>query len=519
MAAKDTFPDARETILVLDYGGQYCHLIARVVRESGVYSEIVPFSITAAEISAMRNVKGIILSGGPQSVYEAGAPPLGRGILELGLPILGICYGHQLIAKSVGGRVERARKKEFGDTNIFIDRPAGILRGLGKSIGAWMSHGDTVLGMPKGYEVTAHSANTPVAAFMHRRKPIFGVQWHPEVVQTEHGAATIRNFVVDVCGCKSSWKIGSFAKRSVDEIKATVGKGRCIVALSGGVDSGVAAALVGKAVGKHLTAVYVDTGLMREGETDEVERAFGSTGIDFCTIRAKERFFRALKGVRDPEEKRRVIGREFARVFEEEAKKVNADFLVQGTIYPDRVESGTTGKSAVIKTHHNVGGLPKGIKFKAVVEPLRDLYKDEVRKLADELGLPKAIARRQPFPGPGLAVRIMGEVTGEKAETVRRADHIVTEELEGAGIAEGLWQYFAVITGTRAVGVKGDARAYGDVIALRALESRDAMTAKFAELPWQLVRRISTRITNEVPGVTRVVYDVTDKPPGTIEWE
>lgn len=514
--------EKRDTILILDFGGQYCHLIARAVREQNVYSEIISPSTTAGDIikpGKTMNVKGIVLSGGPQSVYGAGALSIDKSILDLGIPILGLCYGHQLIAHLAGGKVATASRKEFGDAAITIDRPVGVLKGLNGTMKVWMSHSDSVTALPDTYEPMAHSENTPIAAFRHRKLPIFGLQWHPEVAHTEQGTVIFRNFVIDVCGAKQEWKMGDFIETAVREIKDVVGDGKCIIALSGGVDSSVAAALVGRAVGKNLIAVYVDTGLMREGETEGIRTIFGNAGVALKIINAKERFLKALEGVREPERKRMIIGREFVRIFEEEAEKAGADFLVQGTIYPDRVESGSVGNSATIKTHHNVGGLPKKMKFKAVVEPLRDLYKDEVRRVGSDLGLSESMVNRQPFPGPGLAVRIIGPITDEKVELLRKADGIVTDEIENTGLVRGLWQYFAVLTDTNAVGVKGDVRAYGHVVAFRALTSRDAMTAKFAELPWDVIRRISTRITNEVPGITRVVYDVTDKPPGTVEWE
>lgn len=511
----------REAVLILDFGGQYCHLIARAVREQNVYSEIVNPNITAREIEKLQkstNVKGIILSGGPQSVYGKDSHSIDPNILDLNIPVLGLCYGHQLIAHLARGRVESAERKEYGDTTVTIDNADTILRGLGHTTKVWMSHSDTVLELPSDYKVIAHSENTPVAAFRHKTLPIFGLQWHPEVVQTERGTQVIKNFVVDICNCKQEWRMDDFVDKAIDNIRKVVGKGKCVVALSGGVDSTVATALVGRAIDGNLTAVYVDTGLMREGETDEIKKAFETSGVNLRVIDAKARFLKALKGVSEPEKKRKIVGREFVRIFESIAKETSATFLVQGTIYPDRVESGATGNSAVIKTHHNVGGLPQHM-FKAIIEPLRDLYKDEVRKLGLKLDLPESIVYRQPFPGPGLAVRIMGQVTEEKAELLRKADKIVTSEIEQAGLARRLWQYFAVLTDTEAVGVKGDVRAYGPVIAFRALISRDAMTAKFAELPWPLIRRISTRITNEIPGITRVVYDTTDKPPGTVEWE
>lgn len=521
--APRTAPGAkrRDTILVLDFGGQYCHLIARSVRESGVYSEIAGHGTTAEKVSKLNeslNIRGIILSGGPQSVYDSGAPSLDAALLRSGIPVLGLCYGHQLIAHLGKGSVRQALRREYGEAVATVDSQDEILKGLKRSTTVWMSHGDTVYSMPEDYEVLAHTGNTPVAAFRHRTMPIFGLQWHPEVVETEEGQRVLRNFVLGICKCSPDWDIGNFADSAVDSIRAASHGERCIMALSGGVDSSVTAALAAKALGSNLTAVYVDTGLMREGETRQISDAFGDSGLDLRIVDAGDRFMAALAGVSDPEEKRKIIGGLFVRVFEEVARETSAGFLVQGTIYPDRVESGAAGASAKIKTHHNVGGMPKNM-FKGIIEPLRDLYKDEVRRLGRQLGLPDAIVDRQPFPGPGLAVRIIGPVTEESVRTVRKADSIVTEELESAGLSAGLWQYFAVLTDTRAVGIKGDSRDYGKVIAFRALVSREAMTARFAELPWDAIRRISTRITNEVPGVTRVVYDATDKPPGTIEWE
>ncbi len=512
----------RDTILILDFGGQYTHLIGRNVRENNVYSEIMPFDITAdkiTEIGSVSNIKGIILSGGPDSVYDKDSPKMDPGILKLGIPVLGLCYGHQLIAHMSDGKVIRAAKKEYGDTEAYIDKPESILHGLHHEEKVWMSHGDTVSSLSKDWEVLAHTDNTPVAAFRHKTMQIYGLQWHPEVVQTEHGAQIIKNFIFDECKCERNWRMTGFVEDSMSEIRRTI-RGKAIVALSGGVDSSVAAALITKAIGGHnLVAVYVDTGLMRDGETEQIRSTFTTLGTDLRVINAEDRFLEALDGVEDPEQKRMIIGKMFATVFEEQAALSGVEYLVQGTIYPDRVESGSSGKSALIKTHHNVGGLPKDLKFKAVVEPLRDLYKDEVRKVAKELGLPESIINRQPFPGPGLAVRIIGSVTKEKLEIVRHADHIVTKEIDGSGMAEGLWQYFAVLTSTKTTGVKGDGRAYGYLVSFRALVSREAMTAKFAELPWNLVRRISTRITNEIPEVVRVAYDVTDKPPATVEWE
>jgi len=511
-----------DTILVLDFGGQYCHLIGRRVRENSVYSEIVPHDVTPKEIDSLKekfNVKGLIFSGGPASVYDKDAPRCSSALFELNLPVLGLCYGHQLIAQMASGRVELSKRREYGITSVIIDKAVGVLKGLSEKERVWMSHGDTVFVLPNDYEVLAHSENTPVAAFRHREKPIYGLQWHPEVVHTEHGAQMLCNFIFDVCRCESNWRMEDFIKTAVEEIRRTIDEGRAIVALSGGIDSSTVTALAAKALGKNLTAVFVNHGFMREGEPEFVESAFGNLGINFVSVDAEEQFMQKLKGVTDPEEKRRVIGREFVRVFENVAKQVGATYLIQGTIYPDRIESGFRKFSDKIKTHHNVAGLPTKMEFKAVVEPLRDLYKDEVRKVAEKLGLPKDIVWRQPFPGPGLAVRVTGEVTKEKVMVLQKADNIVTEEIEKAGLKDSLWQYFAVLTDTKSTGVKGDVRAYGYTVAVRAVESREAMTASFARVPYDVLERISTRITNEIPLVVRVVYDVTHKPPATIEWE
>jgi len=511
-----------DTILVLDFGGQYCHLIGRRVREHGVYSEIVPHNITPEEIEALKgrfNVKGLILSGGPDSVYEKDAPRCNSGIFDSGLPMLGLCYGHQLIAQIAGGKVEPSSNKEYGIATVTVDRSMGVLEGLGPKEKVWMSHGDTVFTLPKEYTVLAHSENSPIAAFGNEKKRIYGLQWHPEVVHTEHGVEMLRNFLYEVCRCEPNWQTADFIKTSVEEIQRKVGRGKAIVALSGGIDSSTVTALTAAALGKNLTAVFVDHGFMRAGELEFVEQTFGKMDINFVSVKAHGQFLQKLKGVFDPEEKRRIIGREFVRVFEAQARKVGAEYLVQGTIYPDRIESGFRRFSDKIKTHHNVAGLPSRMEFKGVVEPIRDLYKDEVRKVAEQLRLPKAIVWRQPFPGPGLAVRVTGEVTAEKTEILRRADKIVTDEIEKAGLDGGLWQYFAVLTETKSTGVKGDARAYGYTVAVRAVESREAMTANFARLPYEVLERISTRITNEIEQVVRIVYDVTHKPPATIEWE
>jgi GMP synthase (glutamine-hydrolysing) len=511
-----------DTVLVLDFGGQYCHLIARRIREFNVYSEIVPADITLEEIQETHrrlNVKGLAFSGGPSSVYEEGSPRIDLRILDSGDPVLGLCYGHQLVAHLLGGKVRPGRRKEYGLTYVTIDRPVGVLEGLGHTEKVWMSHGDTVEGLPEGFEVLAHSENCPVAAYRNEKKAIYGLQWHPEVVHTERGNEMLRNFIFGVCGCQPNWKPSSFIDEQVSEIRETVGDRKAIIALSGGIDSSTAAIIAAKALGGNLTAVFVDHGFMREGEPEFVEKTFGNLGVRVIVVEAGRRFFEKMKGVIEPEEKRRIIGREFIRVFEEAARKIGAEFLIQGTIYPDRIESGFRKHSEKIKSHHNVAGLPTEIEFKAVIEPLRDLYKDEVREIAKALGLPKKIVWRQPFPGPGLAVRVIGEVTPEKVEVLRKAEKIVSEEIERNGLEDRLWQYFAVLTDTKSTGIKGDSRAYGYVVAIRIVESREAMTASYAKVPYEVLERISTRITNELPEVTRVVYDITHKPPATIEWE
>jgi len=511
-----------DTILVLDFGGQYCHLIGRRIRENGVYSEIVPHDISPEEIKALNekfNVKGMILSGGPASVYEPNAPKLNPRILEVNLPILGLCYGHQLLAQLTNGKVEPAACKEYGTAQVSIDKPVGVLEGLNEKEKVWMSHGDTVFELPKDYEALAHTENCPVAAFRHKQKPIYGIQWHPEVIHTENGMRMLRNFIFQVCKCQANWQMEDLIGKMVAELKSETGGGRAIIGLSGGIDSSVATALAAKALGDKLTAVFVDHGFMREGEPEAIREAFQKYTIKFIVANAQERFMQKLRGVADPEKKRKVIGEEFIRVFEEIANESGAEYLIQGTIYPDRIESGFRKNSNKIKSHHNVAGLPEKIKFKKILEPLRDLYKDEVRKVARMLDLPKEIVTRQPFPGPGLAVRIIGELTPEKVGIAKKADKIVREEIESNRLAENLWQYFAVLTDTQATGVKGDARAYGYVVAVRAAESREAMTASFANIPYPVLEKISTRITNEIPQVTRVVYDITHKPPATIEWE
>ena len=511
-----------DAILVLDFGGQYCNLIARRVREHRVYSEIVPCDISPEEIVELNktmNVKGLILSGGPWSVYEEEAPKFDPRILDMDIPILGLCYGHQMIAYFMKGKVKLGKTKEYGIAHVTVDKPVGVLKGLEQKEKVWMSHGDTVYELAPDYEMLAYTESCPVAAFRHKTKPIYGLQWHPEVVHTENGVQMIRNFIFEVCGCEANWKPESVVDRAIKEIRKTVGDGTAIIGLSGGIDSSVATFMAAKALGERLLAIYVDHGFMRLGETEYVETTFKSLGVNVVAVRAKERFMKRLKGVVDPEEKRKIIGEEFIRVFEEAARKIAADYLIQGTIYPDRIESGFRKHSDTIKTHHNVGGLPEKIEFKAIIEPLRDLYKDEVREVAKIMGLPDELVHRQPFPGPGLAVRIIGELTEEKADLLRRADKIVTDEVDASGLGECLWQYFAVLTETKSTGVKGDCRAYGFTVAVRIVESKEAMTAGFARVPYDVLERISTRITNELPQVTRVVYDITHKPPATIEWE
>ncbi|MBN2334602.1 glutamine-hydrolyzing GMP synthase [Candidatus Bathyarchaeota archaeon] len=513
----DSLPDG---IAILDFGGQYCHLIARRVREMNVYSEILPSDAKADEVTALGSVmrvKGVIFSGSPSSVKAEDALTLDPAILGLGVPVLGLCYGLQLLASMHGGELGKAR--EYGVTRAYIDEPVGVLEGLGSCEQVWMSHGDTVFRAPEGFRVLAHTERAPVAAMKDVEREVYGLQWHPEVVHTTHGAEMLRNFVFKVCGCEANWRPLDRVEEAVKEIGSKVGGGKAIIALSGGVDSSVAAALAGRALGERLFAVHVDHGLMRMNESSEVEEAFRHRGVNLVVVDARERFLRRLEGVVDPEEKRKIIGEEFIRVFEDEAGKVGADYLIQGTIYPDRIESGLTRNSDTIKTHHNVGGLPMRMEFREVIDPLKDLYKDEVRALGERLGLPRELVWRQPFPGPGLAVRIVGQITEEKLELLRRADAIVCEEVEAHPFGEGLWQYFAVLTNTKSTGVKGDERAYGWTVAVRLVESVDAMTAKFSRAPWDVLERISNRIGNEVQGVTRVVYDITHKPPSTIEWE
>lgn len=514
----------RELIVVLDFGGQYKQLIARRVRENQVYCEIHPYTISLDKLKEM-HPKGIILTGGPNSVYEETSPTYTKDLFEIGVPILGICYGSQLMAYRMGGRVATAPVSEYGHTDTTVDDSASVLFKDVKPVSTvWMSHTDYIAEAPEGFHITAHTADCPVAAMEDAKRGLYAVQFHPEVVHTEEGMKLLRNFVRDICGCSGSWEMSSFAETTIRELREKIGDGKVLLGLSGGVDSSVAAALLSKAVGKQLTCVFVDHGLLRKNEGDEVEAVFGPKGnfeLNFVRVNAADRFYGLLAGVADPEQKRKIIGAEFIKVFEEEAKKIGTvDFLAQGTIYPDVVESGAVGTgSAVIKSHHNVGGLPKNVDFKEIVEPLRDLFKDEVRQTGLELGLPRALVFRQPFPGPGLGVRIVGEVTEEKVRIVQDADAIFRQELEKGGIDMGKGQFFAALTNMRSVGVMGDGRTYDYAVALRGVLTSDFMTAEAAEIPWSVLQTCMRRIINEVKGVNRVLYDLTSKPPGTIEFE
>ncbi|MDU3523123.1 glutamine-hydrolyzing GMP synthase [Clostridium saudiense] len=512
---------SRELVLVLDFGGQYNQLIARRVRECNVYCEVHPYNLSVEKIREM-NPKGIIFTGGPNSVYGENSPLCDKAIFELGIPVLGICYGSQLMSHVLGGKVATAPVSEYGKTEVAVDVESKLFEGVAASTICWMSHTDYIERAPEGFKIIGHTPVCPVAAMECEEKNLYAVQFHPEVMHTQEGTKMLSNFVYNICNCSGDWKMDSFVEKTIEEIREKVGNGKALCALSGGVDSSVAAVLLSKAIGKQLTCVFVDHGLLRKNEGDEVEAIFGPEGqydLNFIRVNAQERFYEALAGVEDPETKRKIIGEEFIRVFEEEAKKIGAvDFLVQGTIYPDIIESGL-GDSAVIKSHHNVGGLPDYVDFKEIIEPLRLLFKDEVRKAGLELNIPEHLVYRQPFPGPGLGIRIIGEVTAEKVRIVQDADAIYREEIAKAGIDKEIGQYFAALTNMRSVGVMGDERTYDYAIALRAVTTSDFMTAESADLPWEVLGKVTTRIVNEVNGVNRVMYDCTGKPPATIEFE
>ncbi len=507
-----------ELIIVLDFGGQYNQLIARRVRECGVYCEVRSYRTPVEEIQKLAP-KGIIFTGGPNSVYEETSPHVDKAVLDLGIPVLGICYGAQLMAYTLGGRVRSCETSEYGKTETFYDKTCELFADMPEKAVSWMSHTDYVAEVPEGFRITAHTENCPAAAFECPEKKLYAVQFHPEVNHTEQGITMLDSFVKKVCGCAGTWNMKNYAKTAVEQIRAKVGDGRALLALSGGVDSSVACALMAKAIGDRLTCVFVDHGLMRKNEGDEVEAAFRDRSVNFIRVDASERFLSKLEGVSDPEAKRKIIGEEFIRVFEDEAKKIGrVDFLVQGTIYPDVIESGT-GDAAVIKSHHNVGGLPDCVDFREIIEPLRMLFKDEVRKLGTELGLADYLVWRQPFPGPGLAVRVIGDITREKLDILRDADFIFREEIAKAGLDREINQYFAVLTDMRSVGVMGDGRTYDYILALRGVTTSDFMTADFARIPYDVLERASVRIVNEVRHINRVCYDITSKPPATIEWE
>lgn len=513
----------RELVIVIDFGGQYNQLVARRVRECNVYCEIYSYKTDIGKIKEM-NPMGIILTGGPNSCYEADSPTCSRELFELGIPVLGLCYGAQLMMHVLGGKVSRADVREYGKTEVIIDKmDSKVFEEVVSPTICWMSHFDSISKAAPGFEITAHTADCPVAAAENEAKKLYAIQYHPEVLHTVEGTKMLSNFVHGVCGCAGDWRMDSFVEESIRSIREKVGDGKVLCALSGGVDSSVAAVMLSKAIGSQLTCVFVDHGLLRKKEGDEVEAVFGPEGsydLNFVRVNAQERFYGKLAGVTEPEEKRKIIGEEFIRVFEEEAKKIGAvDFLVQGTIYPDVVESGLGGESAVIKSHHNVGGLPEYVDFKEIIEPLRDLFKDEVRKAGLEMGIPEYLVFRQPFPGPGLGVRIVGEVTAEKVKMVQDADAIYREEIQNAGLDKGIGQYFAALTNMRSVGVMGDERTYDYAVALRAVNTVDFMTAEAAEIPWSVLQKVTSRIVNEVAHVNRVLYDCTGKPPGTIEIE
>ena len=510
-----------EKVLVLDFGGQYNQLIARRVRECNVYCEVHPYTMPLAEIRAFSPI-GIIFTGGPGSVYEVASPQVDPAVFELGVPVLGICYGCQLLAHNLGGQVMPAQDdsaREYGKTKTYYDASSPIFKGLPEEGISWMSHGDYMAKVPIGFQLIAHSAACPNVAIADDTRRFYGVQFHPEVNHTEHGTQMIRNFLYEICKARGDWTMADYKNTAIRQIREKVGSGKVLLALSGGVDSSVCAALLAEAIGSQLTCVFVYHGLMRLNEGDEVEQAFSKWSMHFIRVNAESRFLLKLTGTAEPERKRKIIGEEFIRVFEEEAKRIGAvDYLAQGTIYPDVIESGA-GTAAVIKSHHNVGGLPDYVDFKEIIEPLNMLFKDEVRLLGRELGLPEYLVSRQPFPGPGLAIRIIGDITKEKADTLRQADFIFREEIAKAGQDQCLSQYFAVLTNTRSVGVMGDGRTYDYTLALRAVTTDDFMTADWARIPYEVLDRISVRIVNEVRGINRIVYDITSKPPATVEWE
>ncbi len=534
----------KELVIVLDFGGQYNQLVARRVRECNVYCEIYSYRTDIEKLKEMKP-KGIILTGGPNSCYEENAPTYTRELFELGIPVLGLCYGAQMMQHILGGKVETAPVREYGKIEVFIDPTSPLFNGNGGAVGeaaadikgiveedhktntnktiCWMSHNDYISKAAPGFEIVGHTADCPVAVCQNKDKNLYAIQFHPEVLHTPEGTKMLYNFVRDICGCAGTWRMDAFVENTIREIREKVGDGKVLLALSGGVDSSVLAGLLAKSIGNQLTCVFVDHGLLRKNEGDEVEEVFGPNGqfdINFVRVNAQERYYTKLAGVTEPERKRKIIGEEFIRVFEEEAKKIGTvDFLAQGTIYPDVVESGLGGESAVIKSHHNVGGLPDYVDFKEIIEPLRNLFKDEVRKVGLELGIPEKLVYRQPFPGPGLGIRIIGEVTAEKVRIVQDADYIYREEIAKAGMDRSIGQYFAALTNMRSVGVMGDERTYDYAVALRAVNTIDFMTAESAEIPWNVLQTVMNRIINEVKGVNRVFYDLTSKPPGTIEFE